>query len=108
MTATPSRVAVGGAVTVSSPSFACPASYPAGKEYRLLLALVGGGAPMSLGRVPVGRDGSFRASLVIPTDAPPGEAFIEVSGSALDDCRDTAGGSCAGYTVALTLLPVPS
>jgi hypothetical protein len=108
MTASPSQIVVGGTVTVSSPSFACRASYPAGKQYRLLLAEVGRAAPWSLGRVPVGRDGSFRASLVIPTDAPPGEASIEVSGSAFDDCGDTAGGSCAGYAVALTLLPAPS
>ena len=108
MTASPSRIVVGRTVTVSSPPFACPASYPAGKQYSLLLALVGRAAPKSLGRVPVERDGSFRASLVIPRDAPPGEALIVVSGSAFDDCRDTAGGSCAGYTVVLTLLPVSS
>jgi hypothetical protein len=70
------------------------------------LALLGRAAPVSLGRVPVGTDGSFRASFAIPADASPGEAVIEVSGSALDDCRDTAGGSCAGYSVMLTLLPV--
>jgi hypothetical protein len=96
-------------VTVSSPAFACRASYPAGKQYRLLLELVDRAAPKSLGLVPVGRDGSFRASLVIPKDASPGEAFIEVSGSAFDDvCRDTVGNSCAGYMVTLTLLPAPS
>lgn len=108
LTASPARITVGGAVTVSSPPFACSASYPAGKQYRLLLALVGRAAPRSLGQVPVARDGSFRTSLVIPADAPPGEAFIEVYGSAFDDCRDTNGGSCAGYTVPLTLLPAPS
>lgn len=109
MTASPPRIVVGRTVTVSSPPFACPASYPAGKQYRLLLALVGRAAPKSLGPVPVARDGSFRASLVIPADAPPGEAFIEVSGSAFDgSCDDTIGGSCAGYTVALTLLPMTS
>lgn len=108
MTAAPARVAVGGTVTVSSSPFACPASYPAGKQYRLVLAMVGRAAPRPLGRVPVARDGSFRASFVIPADAPPGEASIEVHGSAFDDCRDTEGGSCAGYTVALTLLPAPS
>jgi hypothetical protein len=108
MTASPARIAVGGTVTISSPPFACPAGYPAGKQYRLLLALVGRAAPRPLGRVPVARDGSFRASLVLPADAPPGEAFIEVFGSAFDDCRDTEGGSCAGYTVALILLPAPT
>jgi hypothetical protein len=108
MSASPSRIVVGGAVTVSSPAFACGASYPVGKQYRLQLELVGRAAPKSLGLVPVGRDGSFRASLVLPKDAPPGEAFIDVSGSAYDDCGDTVGGSCAGYLVALTLLPAPS
>ena len=109
MSASPSRTVVGGTVTVSSPAFACRASYPVGKQYRLLLELVGRAAPKPMGLVPVGRDGSFHASLVIPKDAPPGEAFIAVSGSAFDDdCGDTVGGSCAGYMVTLTLLPAPS
>jgi hypothetical protein len=78
-------------------------------QYRLHLALVGRAAPKSLGRVQVERDGSFGASLLIPADAPPGEAFIEVSGSPSDDsCHGTVGGSCSGYIVAPTLLPVTS
>lgn len=108
MTESPPRVAVGGTVTVSSPPFACSASYPAGKHYRLLVGVPGQADPRSLGQVPVARDGSFHTSFVIPADLPPGESFIEVYGSAFDDCRDTVGGSCAGYTVSLTLLPVPS
>jgi hypothetical protein len=105
MTASPRRVAVGERVTVSSPAFRCAARYPAGTRYRLSLLLAGRGAPEPLGTVPVARNGSFRATVTVPADAPPGAAAIAVAGSLFDDCLDNQRGSCAGYSVDLTLLP---
>src|SRR5439155_15457301 len=72
--ASPQHVAAGTTLTVVAPKFACGASYPAGKTYRLTLGLVGRAAPVELGTFPVNSDGSFRAIVTIPTSASPGEA----------------------------------
>jgi hypothetical protein len=96
------QVRAGSKVTVSSGPFGCQASYPAGKTYRMVLALFGRARPMSLGTVPVNRDGSFRAVLRMPHGAPPGEAVVEALGSAYDRCVESA--SCAGYGASFTLL----
>jgi hypothetical protein len=95
---TPTTVQAGGVVVLSSGAFACHASYPRGKTYTVTLARFVAGGPASLGRVPVNRDGSFRAMLVIPTGAAAGEAYLLVEGSAFDKCADTRNGSCvSGY-----------
>ena len=104
LSADPATVAVGSPVMVTSPGFACDGSYPEGKRYRLQLLLLGRAQPLELGTAPVGVDGSFRATVVVPPGAFPGDARLEVLGSPFDDCAD-GGGSCAGYGVALTLLP---
>jgi hypothetical protein len=95
----PTTVPVGGTVVLSSGPFACHASYPRGKTYSVILGRFEPGKPSSLGKVPVNQDGSFRATLVIPSDASPGEAYLLVEGSAFDaPCKDTRNGSCvAGY-----------
>ena len=103
LSADPGKVAVGAPVTVTSGPFECGGSYPEGKRYRLLLLLLGRTQPIELGTAPVAVDGSFRATVVIPSGASPGDADVEVLGSPFDDCADD--GSCAGYGVALTLLP---
>ena len=104
LAAAPGKVAVGAAVTVTSGPFECDGSYPAGKRYRLQLLLFGRADPTELGTTPVAVNGSFRATVVIPSGASPGDADVEVLGSPFDDCADD-GASCAGYGVALTLLP---
>jgi len=104
LSADPGKVAVGAPVTVTSGPFECGGSYPEGKRYRLLLLLLGRTQPIELGTAPVAVDGSFRATVVIPSGASPGDADVEVLGSPFDDCADD-GASCAGYGVALTLLP---
>lgn len=94
----PTTVLVGGEVVLSSGPFACHASYPRGKTYTVTLARFGPAQPSSLGKVSVNQDGSLRATLVIPSGASPGEAYLLVEGSAFDRCADTRNGSCvSGY-----------
>ncbi len=102
--ASPQNVAAGTTLAVVAPKFACSASYPTGKTYRLTLGLVGRGAPVDLGFFPVNSDGSFHAIVTIPRSASPGEAGISVTGSPFDNCNDTAS-SCAGYGAQFTILP---
>jgi hypothetical protein len=90
---------------LSSAPFKCAASYPAGKTYTLTLGQVGRAAPLPLDTVLVDRNGAFATAVRIPAAASPGEAAIIVKGSAFDQCRDSSSGSCAGYTVRLTVLP---
>ncbi len=94
---TPTTVPAGDVVVLSSAPFACHASYPRRKTYAVTLARFGPGQPRSLGNVPVNQDGSFRATLVIPSDSSPGEAYLIVEGSAFDKCADTPNASCVGY-----------
>lgn len=95
----PTTVSAGGTVVLSSGPFACHASYPRGKTYTVILGLTGRGEPRSLGQVPVNQDGSFRATLVIPSDVSPGQTYLTVYGSAFDaPCKDTRNGSCAVYS----------
>jgi len=104
------QIRAGSEVTVSSRPFACHASYPAGKTYRLMLLLVGRARPVNLGTVPVHRDGSFRAAVRMPPEAPPGEAAVKALGSVLDEpCTDTIvkSASCASYLIPFTLLSPP-
>jgi hypothetical protein len=102
--ASPRNVAAGTTLTLVAPKFACGASYPTGKTYRLTLGLVGRAAPVDLGPFPVNSDGSFHAIVTIPRSASPGEAAISVTGSSFDNCTDTAS-SCAGYVAGFTILP---
>ncbi|MGZ4669037.1 MAG: hypothetical protein ACXVX3_10990 [Blastococcus sp.] len=104
LSADPGKVTVGAAVTVTSGPFECDGSYPEGHRYRLQLLLVGRAQPIELGTAPVAVDGSFRATVVVPSGASPGDAYVNVLGSPFDDCADD-GGSCAGYSVGITLLP---
>jgi hypothetical protein len=92
-------------VIVSSAGFSCQGSYPAGKQYQLALGLVGRGAPMELGSYQVSTSGAFKATVVIPVTASPGEAYINVKGSPFDQCSDSSQDSCAGYGVGLVILP---
>ena len=103
----PSRVRVGGIVTVSSGPFACRGSYHAGHHYTLVLGQVGRAAPVSLGVFPVSRDGAFRAVVQVPPSASPGESYLIVRGSPFDHCADTTGAatSCAGYDARVAILP---
>jgi hypothetical protein len=96
----PTSVPVGGTVVLSSGPFECHASYPPGKHYTVMLG------PWSLGTVSVKQDGSFRATVVIPKNAPTRQVNLEVKGSAFDNpCHDTRD-SCAVYiSPLLTLLP---
>ena len=102
--ASPQNVAAGTTLAVVAPTFACSASYPTGKTYRLTLGLVGRAGPVDLGSFPVNSDGSFHAIVTIPRSASPGEAGISVTGSSFDNCTDTAS-SCAGYVADFTILP---
>jgi hypothetical protein len=101
----PAQVISGSSVTLSSAPFQCGGSYPAGKTYQLTLGLVGRTAPVDLGSYPVKVDGSFRATILIPSDASPGEAYIIIHGSPFDQCDDSGHGSCAGYGVGLKIIP---
>jgi hypothetical protein len=105
LTVQPAEVAVGAQLTLASAGFiACGARYDDGKEYQLQLAFVGRRDAIDLGDVDVARDGSFTATLTVPLDASPGESYLGVRGSPFDDpCDD--GESCAGYSVAVTVLP---
>jgi hypothetical protein len=97
------RIPAGGVVRLSSAPFACHASYPTGKKYTLALGQAGRGGPLSLGSVPVNRDGSFSAAVRLPANASPGGSYLVVQGSAFDQpCKDTA--SCASYAVGLIVL----
>ncbi len=98
----PAEVAVGGEVTLGAPAAGCDLGYDDGVSYGV--GLVGQGWSVDLGEVEVAGDGSFRAVLTVPADAPPGPGTLAVTGSRYDDCLDTSG-SCAGYGVHLTLLP---
>jgi hypothetical protein len=94
----PTTVPVGGSVVLSTGPFECHASYPPGKTYKVTLG------PLSLGTVPVNQDGSFRATLVIPSNVPPRQVNLEVKGSAFDTpCKDTRS-SCAIYLSPLLTL----
>jgi len=99
----------GTTLTISSGPFQCHASYPAGKRYGLVLALAGRAPVVRLGTTSVHHDGSFRAVIRLPRTAPPGTAFIEVTGSPYDKpCDDASAGalsSCASYATQFTLLP---
>ena len=103
-TAQPAEVVAGGRLTLASTGFTCDARYDEGKRYQLELASLGRVDPVDLGEVDVAPDGSFTATVTVPADASPGESAVSVSGSPYDEpCEDT--GSCAGYTVSLTVLP---
>jgi hypothetical protein len=102
----PTIVPVGGTVVLASGPFACHASYARGKTYMVILGLTGRGDPRSLGNVSVNQNGSFRATLGIPSDVSFGQTCLVVYGSAFDTCSDTRDASCAGYaSPALRLLP---
>jgi hypothetical protein len=101
----PSRVIAGTAVTVTSDSFKCHGSYPAGKKYHLTLGFVGNASLMDLGSYPVNTDGSFHSSVTIPPNASPGEARIIVGGSTFDECTGSGNPPCLGYVVQLEILP---
>jgi hypothetical protein len=100
------QVMAGATVVVSSRAFQCGATYPPGKEYRLVLGLVGRAGPMDLGAYPVSTNGTFTATARIPATAPPGTAYVIARGSPFDRCGQTQGGAqCADYAVQLTILP---
>ena len=112
-TVQPASVPAGAQLTVTSTGSACDASYDDGKRYGLELSSLGRADPVDIGDVDVAPDGSFSATVTVPTDASPGESVLSVSGSRYDEpCDDTGGsgggsGSCAGYGVTVTVLPVP-
>jgi hypothetical protein len=101
----PAQVEVGGQVTLSAPAAGCDLGYDDGAYYEVYLALLDHADAVDLGDVEVGEDGSFRAVLTVPADAPPGPASLGARGSAYDECPDDTTGGCAGYEVLLTLLP---
>ncbi len=94
-------MAVGGEVTLSAPAAGCDLGYDDGTSYQITLG--GRDRSSDLGDVGVAADGSFRVTLRIPPEAPPGPAGLGVTGSPHDDCDDTA--CCTGYGVGITLLP---
>lgn len=100
----PVSVPAGSDVAVSSGPFQCQNSYPSGKTYGLALNEPSGPGKLSdLGSYPVSADGSFNALVRIPNSYPAGPAYIIVSGSTFDQCRDSEG-SCAAYVASLTIL----
>jgi len=103
----PAEVVAGTQLTIASTGFSCDARYDdEEKRYPLELGSVGRAEPVDLGDVDVDPDGSFTTTVTVPVDASPGESHVSVSGSPYDEpCDDT--GSCAGYTVSLTVLPAP-
>jgi hypothetical protein len=104
----PVTVQAGSDVTVSSRPFQCQNSYPAGKTYRLALNEPSApGTLVDLGSYPVGADGSFQAMVGIPSTYPPGLAYVVVSGSTFDQCKDSQA-SCAAYVANLTILSKPA
>jgi hypothetical protein len=98
---TPSSVAAGSTVTVSSKAASCDLGYPSGHTYTLQLGQ--GGVMTKAVDAPVKKDGSFAARLDVPSDFARGTAYIVVKGSTYDDCKDTGSGSCAGYTTKVTV-----
>ena len=104
-TVTPTEVKLGAPVRLSAPPFSCKASYGSGKTYQVSLnvSLPGGtrAENRDLGFIPVQSDGSFDATLTVPTDVPTGGGTFFLHGSAYDlGCQDTVGGSgsCGGYS----------
>jgi hypothetical protein len=102
----PATVQAGSDVTVSSRPFQCQNSYPSGKTYRLALNEPSApGTLLDLGSYPVGADGSFQATVGIPSTYPPGLAYVVVGGSTFDQCKGSQG-SCAAYVASLIILPI--
>ncbi len=72
----PAQVEVGGQVTLNAPAAGCDLGYDDGAYYEVYLALLDHADAVDLGDVEVGEDGSFRAVLTVPADAPPGPASL--------------------------------
>lgn len=101
----PQQIDAGSTVSLSSAPFTCGAVYPVGKTYQVTLGLVGRASSVNLGNYPVTTDGSFQASVTIPSSASPGEAYLIVHGSPFDQCAASPGLSCASYEARIEILP---
>lgn len=100
-------VQAGQSLTVVGPANECGAAR-AGTTYTIVLGQVGRAAPAILGVVNGHQDGSYTASVTIPADASPGEAYIIVEPSTTEmSCRDVRdqSASCAGLMARITVLP---
>jgi hypothetical protein len=107
LTASPTTVAPGGTVTVSSPAVDCDLGYGSGRTHSIAVTsdapLTDGGVAFTRGdEFVVGADGAFRREIVVPADIAPGPASVSVQGSAIDDCDDGEY-SCAAYQVPITV-----
>ena len=92
-TATPAALQAGAQITLASKGFVTCGDYPGPVTYTATLD-TGGQPPTPLGSVVALKNGSFSATLTIPTDTPAGDYFITLTGSPWDNCRAR---SCAAY-----------
>jgi len=94
----PRAAAPGDTLTISSDGFDSCEGYGEPRVYRFTLHQPGY-AIVDAGTTSVATDGTFSATLVVPSDLVAGEATIEVSGSAYDDCplAPSEASSCATY-----------
>ncbi|WP_394194950.1 hypothetical protein [Microbacterium foliorum] len=95
--ASSTQVSPGESLTVESAAAGCELGYLNGATYSIVLISASGERSAAV-EVPVERDGSFSAEILVPETFPTGEASALVSGSSYDECGDDPG-SCAVYSV---------
>jgi hypothetical protein len=101
----PATVAPGGQTTLSSPASACALRGIKRATYVVELETLGRMPPVELTRVRPNPDGSFAVAVQVPASTPPGDAVLDVHGSALDaPCHDTSN-KCAGYSIGISIQP---
>ena len=102
---TKSVVPAGGATELSSPPSKCKLKGIARASYSVTLETIGRQSPLVVATARPLPDGSFRLTIHLPEGTSPGEAVLDVGGSAYDAaCRDTSD-KCASYGVGLTVIP---
>ncbi|MDN4614568.1 hypothetical protein P5G50_08895 [Leifsonia sp. F6_8S_P_1B] len=101
LVAEPSAAAPGEVVLISSGGVECNLGYEGDHSYRVTVRQVGASSP-AIG-VPVQENGTFHAAITVPEAFTAGEAVIVVEGSTYDQCDDSGFGSCAGYSVGITV-----
>ena len=108
----PVRAHAGDALTLSAPAAArLAASGAAASSYQVKIQVflpgeATRGYPFDLGTIPVAQDGSFRATVRLPSALPAGEGIVLFNGSVADRCG-AVGGSCAGYMARPSVQIVP-
>jgi hypothetical protein len=98
------QVSPGDSVTLSAEPASCEVSQDP-RPYDVALVGEIGQEPIDLGHTVADPHGAFELRFAVPPGTRPGTYTVVVSGSVMDDCTDTRGGSCAGYGHELDVEP---